>query len=97
MKNTKIILAGSIIVLLILGWFLPLGSYTTTRVNKNYDGPSSIKIYSKASSFTREEVFLFGPIYRWRLLVETTQVFLARSAALVSSIVRFLLQTTTRG
>lgn len=31
MKNIKTIIAGSIIVLLILGWFLPLGSYTTTR------------------------------------------------------------------
>lgn len=31
MKNKKFIIAGSIIVLLILGWFLPLGSYTTTK------------------------------------------------------------------
>ena len=31
MKNKKSIIAGSIIILLILGWFLPLGSYTTTK------------------------------------------------------------------
>lgn len=31
MKNKKYIIAGSIIVLLILGWFFPLGSYTTTK------------------------------------------------------------------
>lgn len=31
MKNKIIIIAGSIIILLILGWFLPLGNYTTTK------------------------------------------------------------------
>jgi hypothetical protein len=31
MKNKNLIIAGLVIVLLILGWFLPLGSYTTTK------------------------------------------------------------------
>jgi len=31
MKNKNIIIAVTIVVLIVLGWFLPLGSYTTTK------------------------------------------------------------------
>lgn len=31
MKNKKYSIAGLVVVLFLIGWFLPLGSYTTTK------------------------------------------------------------------